>query len=43
VIVPADRIENLPITTYEEQDAENNVNSYYDNSEEWIKIYNKIA
>ena len=43
VIVPADRIENLPITTYEEQYAEGHVNSYYDNSEEWIKVYNKIA
>lgn len=43
VIVPADRIENLPITTYEQQYAEENVRGYYDNPEEWIKVYNKIA
>ena len=43
VIVPADRIEDLPITTYEQQYAEENVRGYYDNPEEWIKVYNKIA
>lgn len=43
VIVPADRIENLPITTYEQQYAEENIRGYYDNPEEWIKVYNKIA
>lgn len=42
-IVPADRIENLPMTTYEEQYAEGLVGSYYENKEEWIKVYNKIA
>ena len=42
-IVPADRIENLPTTSYEEEYAENNVSSYYENKEEWIKVYNKIA
>ena len=42
-IVPADRIENLPITSYEQQYAENNVSSPYNSPEEWIKVYNKIA
>jgi hypothetical protein len=31
------------MTTYEEQYAEGLVGSYYENREEWIKVYNKIA
>ena len=42
-IVPVNEIENLYLPSYKEDVAEDEVNGWYANSEERIKIYNKIA
>ena len=42
-IVPADRIENLRVTSYDESEAEGVITSPFELPEEWVKVYNKIA
>ena len=42
-IVPINELENLYRTSYKENDAEEHVDGSFLNSEEWVKIYDKIA